>query len=378
MPTKFLEPGGDANFLVASGVAAPPASFWSGLNGTPAVATDFVHGNHQNSIKFRPSNTDRVERTGILADAGTRISFYIYFVALPGAEAVILDCEDSGFNRYTTIRIGTGGQLRLFYETTQIGSDGPSLATGVWYRISLAYKITSTTVNRFEVFLNAVSAISVTNSTFTITGATDLMLGNRAGDAAMDIRMSDFYVDDSSALTDTGNVWVTVKRPNANGTINGFTTQVGAGGSGYGSGHSPQVNERPQSATNGWSMVGAGAAVTEEYTVEGASVGDIDISGKTIIDWQAWILANALVGEQASIVAGGVSSTFTLPVATRLVTKIVGSTTYPAGGTDVGIITSTTVTTVNLYECGVIIAYIGGTSTPTPKPKPTLLFLGVG
>ncbi|WP_323162301.1 hypothetical protein, partial [Pseudomonas fluorescens] len=80
-------------------------------------------------------------------------------------------------------------------------------------------------------------------------------------------------VDDSSALTDPGNIWVAAKRPNANGTTNGFTTQIGSGGSGYGSGHSPQVNERALSTTNGWSMVGAGAAVTEEYNIESKSTG---------------------------------------------------------------------------------------------------------
>jgi hypothetical protein len=39
--------------------------------------------------------------------------------------------------------------------------------------------------------------------------------------------------------------------------------------------------------------------------------------------------------------------------------KIAGSSTYPAGtGTDIGLITTTLSTTVSLYECGVVVAFI--------------------
>ncbi len=66
----------------------------------------------------------------------------------------------------------------------------------------------------------------------------------------------DIYVDNGSDLSDPGNVHVTAKRPGSNGLSNGFATQIGSGGSGFGSGHAPQVNERPLSNTNGWSSVG--------------------------------------------------------------------------------------------------------------------------
>ena len=40
-------------------------------------------------------------------------------------------------------------------------------------------------------------------------------------------------------------------------------------------------------------------------------------------------------------------------------TNAAGSTTYPAGsGSDIGEITTTALTTVSLYECGIVIAYI--------------------
>jgi hypothetical protein len=169
--------------------------------------------------------------------------------------------------------------------------------------------------------------------------------------------IDDFYVDNRTDLTDPGDVRVTAKRPFANGTTNGFTTQIGAGGSGYGSGHAPQVNERPLSQTNGWSMVGAGAAVTEEYSVEGASVGDVDVSIHPIYDWSSWVFAKSLASETASLIVGGATSNIALTSTATAFQKAAGSTIYPVGSTDVGIITDTSLTTVSLYECGVLIAF---------------------
>ena len=175
----------------------------------------------------------------------------------------------------------------------------------------------------------------------------------------MDFRTSDHYVDNSSSLTDTGNIWVTAKRPVSNGTTNGFTTQIGSGGSSYGSGHSPQVNERPLSTTNGWSMVGAGSAVTEEYNIEAKNVGDIDLSKATIVDWLGWVSASSLAGETGNIILGGSSVAQAITSTATLYTAIKGSATYPAGtGTDIGFQTTTALTTVSLYECGVVVAYI--------------------
>jgi len=87
---KFAEPGGDADFLVGT-----TNGFWRALAGTPAVATDFVHGTHVKSIKYRPGNQDIVKSaTGLIANAGARFSFYIYLNALPNATAQFF-CRNS-------------------------------------------------------------------------------------------------------------------------------------------------------------------------------------------------------------------------------------------------------------------------------------------
>lgn len=353
MATTFLEPGGDADFQAASGAV----SFWSGRNGTPIVATDFVHGGHVKSLKYGTNGFFAVQRSGVVSDAGTRISIYFFIHTLPTATAALFTVG-SGATQEVAVKITSGGVLQLFEKTVQIGTNGSTLSTGIWYRISLAYTVSSTTVNNFRLFKNGTLDISVTNATITNTGITLFVVGFGTSDATFDLRSSDHYVDNSSSLTDTGNIWVTAKRPFSNGTTNGFTTQIGSGGSGYGTGHAPQVNERPLSTTNGWSIINAGSVTTEEYTIEDVASGDIDIMSATIVDYTGWVCASSVTSETASIIVAGSTSNISLTSTATIFTKIAGSSTYPAGGTDIGVVTSATITTVGLYECGILVAFI--------------------
>ncbi len=207
--------------------------------------------------------------------------------------------------------------------------------------------------------MNGVSNISITNATLNSTGSIQIRIGNSNVDATMDYRTSDHYIDNDSSLTDTGDVWVTAKRPVSNGAANNFTTQIGSGGSGYGTGHSPQVNERPLSTTNGWSMVGAGSAVTEEYNVESQTTGDINIRNSYIVDYVGWAYMSSLVSETVQMIVNGVSTAQAITSTNTMYTKVAGSTTYPAGtGTDIGVTTDTSLTTVSLFETGIMVAYI--------------------
>lgn len=357
--TTFLEPGGDATFVANITTAG---GFWNEFSGPPTVATDFVHGNHVKSYSYSGGNLYLGTALGILASAGRRISVYLYFNGFPSATTGILGGRTAGDTNVFYLSITSGGVLQMTTDgTTQIGTNGSTLSTGQWYRISIAFTITDTTTNRFEVFKDGVSDISITNATILNSAVSKFVIGRLTGTVSADFRSSDHYIDNSASLTDTGDIWVTAKRPNANGTTNGFTTQIGTGGSGYGSGHSPQVNERALSIVNGWSMIGVGTAIAEQYNIESQSTGDINISTGTIRDYMGWVSAKALVAAGASITVNGVSTTISLTTAEKVFTKMAGSTTYPAGtGSDIGIITDTTLTTVSLYEAGIIVAYIPG------------------
>lgn len=357
MATKFLEPGGDATFTV---LANTGNGFWGAVGGTPAVATDFVHGGHVKSIKYRPGVTDSTSTpAGTLADAGSRVSVYLYFAALPTGSVSFLTVRNSSNTLLAQVQLDSSGVLRLLDGLgSQIGGNGSTLSTGAWYRLSLACTIASTAVNEFRLFKDGASDISVSNATLNITGSSLLRISSSSADATFDFRASDVYVDDSGSLLDPGDVWVTAKRPNANGTANNFTTQIGAGGSGYGTGHSPQVNERALSTTNGWSVAAVGAT-TEEYNVEGKATGDVDLSTAVVLDCVGWVSTKALAGETGQIVLNGAASSISITTTIKVFTKAAGSPAYPAGtGTDIGLVTDATATTVSLYECGVLVAYI--------------------
>ena len=358
MAVTFLEPSGDADFLVGT-----TNGFWSFSSG--GIATDYVHGNHIKSISYIGGGGKAVRTpSSVVSDSGARISAYFYFVAFPGSDSDFIFIDNVTPSGILSVKISSTGILRLYSNGSQRGTDGLTLSTGQWYRISLAYTITSTTVNRFELFVDGTSTISLSNTTLPRVSSSIIGFGNQNGNTSFSIRSSDHYIDNSSSLTDTGNIWVTAKRPVSNGTTNGFTTQIGSGGSGYGTGHSPQVNERPLSTTNGWAMVGAGSAITEEYNIEAKNVGDIDISAATIVDWLGWASMKSLVGETVSIILNGATVSQAITSTITLYTKIKGSSTYPSGsGADIGIITDTSLTTVSLYECGVVVAYIPTTST---------------
>ncbi len=358
MATTFLEPGGDATFQAVS-----VTGFWANAFQV-AIATDFVHGTHVKSLKYNVGFASRVRTpTGVVSDAGGRFSYYLYLVAYPASASSIVSVEKSANSGTFYLGLTTGGILRVFKTNagTQLGTDGPTLNLSQWYRISVAYTLTSTTINRIEVFVDGVSAISITNATLTQVGSTDIQWGNDNADASLNMRTSDHYIDNSSSLTDPGNIWVTAKRPFSNGTNNQFTTQIGAGGSGYGSGHSPQVNERPLSNTNGWSIQNA-AKQTEEYSIEAKSVGDIDISTATIVDFLGWVDCKVGVNSTGNIIIAGSASNISVTTTETLFTKIAGSTTYPAGNTDIGMDTNTINQLFSLYECGVIVAFIPSTS----------------
>lgn len=369
MAVTFIEPGGDA-----TGDIGTNKQLWSSITNAPTIVTDFRHGNHVYSTKFgvgaAGSGPQARTPTGSQGNAG-RVSLYIYLVARPtDANCRILTFTDAFSSRSFDVKIGTDGKIKLFDGTgVQMGTDGSALSTGTWYRVCVAWNITNVTTNDFRVFINGAAAtISVTNFNMTTSSlpinATDV--GNVTGDTAFDLRMSDIYFDDSTGLTDPGDVWVTAKRPVANGSSNALTTQVGAGGSSYGAGHTPQVNERPISTTNGWEILGTTKAI-EEYTIEAASVGDLNQNG-TILDILGWIYAkrdSASNSPVHNIVVKGVETAKTLTTTAAIYSAFAGSSVYPAGNTDIGITGQYTTTphTTTLYDCGIVIAFILSPST---------------
>lgn len=371
MAVTFLDPGSDHVQDVTS--FYPNQSI--GASATATSATDQVHTGNR-SIKLATTSGSVsifTGDTGVCADAGTAVSVWVRFGNLPTLDTSFLGSAATAFGA-TLIRfvITSGGLVKLYSSGVQIGTAGTTvLATNTWMRISAAWVLTTTANWTVKIWINGTLEKTWTQADATLAAIGTSELGLEAshspGGGGADTNthwFDDVYVDNRATLTDPGDIRVTSKRAFSNGTTNGFTTQIGAGSSGYGSGHALQVNEQPLSQTNGWSHVVSGVAITEEYNVENVSTGDVNLTGRTLIDWMGWLVAKSLAGETASIVVGGTNSNISLTSTVTGFYKAKGSTTYPAGtGTDVGIVTATTATTVSLYEAGIMVAYSPAAST---------------
>lgn len=371
----FLEPGTDAT---------QDFTFWQGgtdATGTGATltsATDQAHTGSRSIKSFLGSATssDAIAWTGngFLADAGTCLSMWVRFAGLPTVtKTAFLQLSDNGFNNnIIDLGLTTTGTIACGSEGVGLLGTGTAVVVAAtWTRVSVSYTITDTTHYAIKIYVNGVldqsltqtagTLVHVGTSVIVVGGCPDSSAGFPGSDANFTVWLDDIYVDNRSDLTDCGDVRVTAKRPFANGTTNGFSTQVGAGGSGYGTGHAPQVNEQPLSQTNGWSMVGAGSAITEEYNIEPAGTGDVDVTARSLPGFIGWVFAKSLAGETGSIIVDGASSSIALTSTATAFFKASNAGTYPKGtGTDIGIVTDTSLTTVSLYECGVLVAYAPG------------------
>ncbi len=346
-------------FLESGTTATQDFSFWSSTTGT--VTSDGTSPiRNPRSIKSLNTGPGQLTRTGILADAGRRISFRFKFDTLPpSSSTVILAIRTAASTSVASLGITTAGKLNFTAAgiSTVVGTR--TLSVNVPYRIAFSYFVTSATVFTFNVYLNgilettAVNTGTLTNTTgvnFRLTGDTNFGSGTF-------VWFDDIYVDSGTDAKDPGNIIVTNKRPNANGTLNEFTTQIGSGGSGYGTGHSPQVNEQPLSLTNGWSIASA-SLKTEEYTIENAATGDLNASNRyRLVDYMGWVHAKVGSAGTRNIIVNGSASNISLTTAATTFFAAAASTTYPSGATAIGMNNNSVNNLTSFYECGILLAY---------------------
>jgi hypothetical protein len=335
--------------------------FYSSTSGTITSDSTVSHTGSR-SIKIDGVSAGTADRTGVLADAGRRISFWFRFDTLPSAAAIVASVKQSGGTNIFTIAVNTTGTLRVTPVGATLINGTIALNTNTWYRICLSYTITSTSSYTAKLFLNGkleITASNVTSGTMTnVTSDRWSMASSTNFGSGKFVWFDDVFIDNGTTLDDPGNIIVTNKRPNANGALNGFTTQIGSGGSGYGSGHSPQVNEQPLSTTNGWSIASA-SALTEEYTIEGAATGDKDVSNPrfSLVDYMGWIYAKTNTAGTRNIIVNGSATNISTTTAYALYTKVAGSATYPSGNTAIGMNNNSVNNLTSLAECGILLAY---------------------
>ena len=344
-----MDSGGDAtNTNGGTHTLTSNGGFYEGQSQTPTAdctvsetgpcSYEFSAGSSGNETAF--------EKNNVLSDSGTRISMWVNFSSFPSSGGsgymALIAAFGSSQSNYVTDLVDVNSSGKLCIDANSGGTCGTALSTGTWYHISVSYVLTSTSVNQAKLYVNDTLYASETNQTWSATGTNELDFGLLVSpnpNATLDnviIHVDDIYVDSGTDLSDPGAIHVTAKRPYSNGTTNQFTTGGSAGG--YGSGNAAYVNERPVNTTD---IVDSNTStfdnLTEEYSIEGASQGDVDISSYYPIADEAWGYAEEHGScTNPALINQGSSTTEALTVSYAMYTNVANNTTYPSGNTDVG------------------------------------------
>jgi murein DD-endopeptidase MepM/ murein hydrolase activator NlpD len=396
----FMESGGDATNSTTgnTNLTTTTGGFYNTVTTSTGSTVTYDTSKKETgpgSLKFTSGTSGTsamVDKPGILADAGRRISAYVNFTNLPSTGRVnFISIDNSGESTdIIDVDVTSGGVLQLWTADpggSQIGSSGSTLSAGTWYRIDVSYKVTSTTNYSVNVYVNGTQSISYSQTsggtTLASTGTSDLQLGwdsNSVGNSEV-LNMDDVYVDSGTDLSDTGDVHVTAKRPNSSGSAN-FSVSGTPAGSFLGNGttnHWSFVSERPLDVNA--LLTDAANNKAESFGLESASSGDVDVSSSQILASGAWIYAKgsaACSGNNlAMITNNGVNSYIPLSTTNTMYTNYVVSPTYPSSTSAVGMVTCNagTAVTTSLYEAGVQVAYLGSGTATSLSDFPVLVSL---
>lgn len=390
----FLEPGSDAT----QDLSFFPAANLQGQSGGNSMvsASDQAHTGLRafKVVNTGGGNPATASADGVVSDNGTRISMWVRLSTVsPGTRTMICEVTTAGFQAsLICVGIDSTGVLVVCGTGCTAVLGTTALPANTWFRLGLSYTITTGTGTTWsaKVFLNGSLEITTGNAQGTLlngaTASSDLGIGNDTSpgchfpsSGTITMWIDDIYVDNGSTLDDPGNISVTAKRPFANGTTNGFSTNGSA--SGYGSGNAQYVNGNYPLGTDTTtynSVVVVASAITEEYNLEGVSVGDANLTGATIKGVQGWIYASSTLTESDKIVVDGTQTTISVTsTATLFVQNSPNPTTYPAGtGTDIGMVTNATAATAKLFGAGVLVAYIPAVVASTQVPYQPQYFMG--
>lgn len=295
-----------------------------------------------------------------IPDAGGRFSFYVRFTGLPSAARARIVRVTTNTSRYwISIRVTSAGVLQLF-TTSQEGSDGSTLSTGTFYRLCLCLDQVSGSTFNVKLFLDGsedISASSITLGSAYYYG--EIIMGwHEAPGANKVLHCHHAYVDDDAGLTDTGDMRVTAKLPDEVNDDNYDAT----GGTGA-------VSERPISETN-YKVHEGKSAVLQDWTLETAAEGDVDISGDTVVAFCGWMWSkHSKDGDAYYLINNGnTSAAWSDQVVATLNIQTFTGQGYPDHAQGIGQRSGAAAPDDYLYECGTLIAYTVSAIPPTGQP----------
>lgn len=254
----------------------------------------------------------------------------------------------------------TGVVLR-FTDGAGASYDGITiLPPDTWPRISFAYIQHDTNDLDIAVFVNGIQELYVEGAhTNGVAAITNLQYGWTTKPGVDHLCWFDqLHIDDGDDLQDTGSTLSTTKLP-ATVNANNWNATIGTGA----------VNERPLSETNGKQHTTV-TSVEQSYTLQAASVGDIDISGESLIGYMGWAWAKLGSGdtETVNLIVNGiqVDRTPNLSTLPSLIYYPVTSASYPSDAAGIGMTSNAESADTFMLECGGIAAYEG-------PPNPDIL-----
>lgn len=282
----------------------------------------------------------------------------------------ILSSVDEGGNDGLFLAVtpkGAGVVLRYVeggaFSALGTGYDGVTeLLPNTDYRIGLSYIHHGLDDLDVNLYVNGVLELSlVTMQTGVVDEGliTNLLYGWIGNPGADHLSwFTHLYIDDGDDLSDPGNKLMTAKLPASVNQDNWAVT----GGTGA-------VNERPLSETNYKQHVAVIGTIRQTYTLQAASVGDVDISSETIVGYMAWTWAKVGIGPDSGYVylivddvdrpeedvhgePSSVPSLLFYPVAGNA---------YPSAAATIGmaLINVEDFIEITLYECGIVVCYEG-------------------
>lgn len=343
MATKFIE----------TPDATQSTEFWASVTGTVVYDNSVVLSSGLASWKAGDvvGVADYLRNNIGLAAAGNRYTNRWKFANLPTATASFVSMRNSAATGCYDLRITSGGVLQLWESglVTQLGSNGSTISAGTEYRISLAHVLTNTTTYDIRVFVNGVLDITVTNGAALPSAVpqTNMVGWYTASGVSKFVNFGHTYLDNGTTLDDVGDIRITSKLPAAVNN-NNFDTTIGSGA----------VNERPISETNGMQQAGS-TQVDQDYTLQTASAGDVDLTGVTLVARTAWIWAkrgSGTTGSPSLIDNGGVSA-ITLNTTSALFRLVTDSASYPSNIAGIGLRSGGNTADAFLYDGGTLIAY---------------------
>lgn len=249
--------------------------FFSGTVGTVASSTTQSKTGPR-AISILGDGSSSVTKNISSFTAG-RISFWVRVPSLPSSSGAMF-CFNSGATKFN-LSVASDGTMDLFDGASLRASGTAVLPTAQWVHIALAFSYTSSSVNSCNVWINGVLDITATNVTWTVPPS-DLFFGFFWN--SVTCYVDDIYADDVSDLTFPGDIRVTAKLPVALNT-NNFDTLVGSGTNRY-----DRVSERALSVSNGIQHA-ASTDVQENFGIQAASAGDVDIADAYIVGYCGWV-----------------------------------------------------------------------------------------